>query len=365
MTDDTTSDGAATGIAGAKNLLLECVNLNPGERVLLVREDAAEGFYDAQAPACVADVARSLGAHVTDIEVNVAKTTEHIPDTLAHAITQADHTIFFSRIGDQVRFSGLPGHGTKTMCYALDGGFLDSELCTLSHTLMQRVLALFVEDIQDKTRWHMQCPLGTDASGEFTIPRSGNKHDFSVQLFPTMIFSPISCASMSGKVALGRWLSSTSVNVYESSVLPLNGPVTALIDQGRIIDFSGSRAEVSAVRAQYVRVAEKFNIDPNTVDSWHTGIHPKTFYPFAAQENIERWGSVAFGSPRYTHFHTCGTNPGEICWSLFDCTITFDDEVYWQDGQFVFLQRDDIKQRLAEQCPHSPTALDMRFDIGI
>jgi hypothetical protein len=56
---------------------------------------------------------------------------ETFPKVVAAAMEQVDHTIFFSRIGDQVRFASLPGRGTCTMTYALDAGYLASDFAPL------------------------------------------------------------------------------------------------------------------------------------------------------------------------------------------------------------------------------------------
>ena len=152
---------------------------------------------------------------------------------------------------------------------------------------------------------------------------------------------------------------------YQPDRLDLAAPVTALVEAGRIVDFEGERGPVASVRRHYETVAEKFDIDPWVVHSWHTGIHPKTFYPAPALADLERWGAVSFGSPRYTHFHTCGNfSPGEIAWSLFDTTVEFDGEVFWQDGRFVFLERPEIRALIAKHGAPDD-AFAARADIGV
>ncbi len=46
---------------GARNLLLNCAELHAGNNILIVAEDPALGWYDAEAPAAVLDEARRLG----------------------------------------------------------------------------------------------------------------------------------------------------------------------------------------------------------------------------------------------------------------------------------------------------------------
>ena len=123
-------------------------------------------------------------------------------------------------------------------------------------------------------------------------------------------------------------------------------------------------AVVSKVRGHYRRVAELFGVDGSRVGSWHAGIHPKAFYPRKAQENLRRWGSVAFASPRYLHFHTCGADPGEIAWSIFDPTVELDGRAYYDGGRFVYLDAPDV-QELCRTHGLDRTALAMVRDIGI
>jgi len=366
MTDGTPSPDALR--TGAQNLLLGCVGVAPGDQVLVVREDTGAGYYDAAAGDAVAAEARRLGARVHSLWTAAPLAgPEDFPKVVAAAMEQVDHTIFFSRIGDQVRFSSLPGCGTCTMSYALDAGYLASDFCTLPHALMQEVLHSFEAELDRAKEWRITCPLGTDVTGAMAPPAESGEGttDFTLKLFPLAIFRPISCAAMSGRVMLANWLMATGTHGYEPRTLDLDRPLAAVIEAGRTVAFEGEAALCAKVRDHYARVAEIFAIDPDVVHSWHVGTHPKAYYAGRARDNIDRWGNVAFASPRYLHFHTCGDYaPGEIAWSLIDATVTLDGTPYWQDGRFVFLERADIRAVLAD-FPGCETAFEMRRDIGL
>ncbi len=354
---------------GAQNLLLGCVGLERGEDLLLVREDAGLGFYDAAAGDAVAAEAERLGARVHNIWTDAPLAgPEDFPEVVSGAMSRANHTVFFSRIGDQVRFCSLPAGGTCTMTYVLDADYLASEFCTLPHALMQEVLRRFEAELDRASRWRITCPLGTDVSGSMatSTPSSGEKPtDFTLKLFPLAIFRPLSCADMSGRVAVANWLMATGTRRYKPDYLDLEQPVTAVVEAGRIAGFEGDPENVARVNDHYAFVAETFTIDPAVVHSWHVGIHPKTYYAGAARDNVERWGNVTFASPRYLHFHTCGDYaPGEIAWSLIDATVTLDGTPYWQDGRFVFLEWPELKALLAD-FPGCERAFEMRRDIGL
>ena len=352
--------------AGASNLLENCIGVAPGERVLIVREDSSHGYYDDHAPAFVADRARALGARVENFMAPLIDGPDDFPNELRAAMADVDHTIFFCRIGDQVRFVEIEGAGTKTMCYALDRGFLGSSFCALPHGLMEEIKRRLEAALDSASRWRITCPLGTDASGTFEGPDAeGEAEDFSLNLFPVTTFRPVPCTSMNGRVALSRWLMATGSRTYSPSDVALKKPVMAVIENGRITGFEGDAESAGTARAQHDHVGATFGIDPDLVHSWHVGINPQTFYPRPAEGDLERWGGISFGSPRYLHFHACGDYaPGEICWSLFDASVEIDGEPFWTDGRFSFLERDDIAALIADE-PAAAALFEPRMDLGV
>lgn len=252
------------------------------------------------------------------------------------------------------------------MSYALDLGFLASAFCTLPHGLMEEIKGRFEARLAKAKDWRITCPLGTDVKGSTVpdLPGDGGE-DFALGLFPVTTFQPVSCSDISGRVAVAHWLMATASRVYEPFALFLDEPVFARVEAGRIVDFEGPAALVRQVRDHYGHVAGLFELDSSRVHSWHAGINPKTFYPRPAAGELERWGGVAFGSPRYLHFHTCGDYaPGEIAWSLFDATVWLDDQIVWRDGRFVFLDSAEM-HGLLNRYGLPPEALEPRHDIGI
>ncbi len=349
--------------AGALNLLRNCVGVEPGDRVLIVGEEGKRAFFDLEVCDVVADVARDLGATAKVVVAPPTRGPAEFPTCLAAAMRQAEHTIFFARIGDQVRFSPLPSDGSKTMCYTHDTGYLGDAFARTDYRLFEEVLTRLMREIGTASACRITCPAGTDLSGTVGGTEAVAS-DFTVKLFPVMIFPPLSCAGLSGRLALGRWLTSTSTTVYDGSLMQLDAPVFARIDKGRITGFEGDGDWAGRIDRHFRAVAGETGVDPYEVHSWHTGIYPKTYYRGEALAEIEKWGDLVFGSPRYTHFHMCGKNPGDICASVFDATISLDDEAFWEDGRFTFLDRPEI-QVLRERYPGCGNAFEMRRDIGI
>jgi len=353
-------------VKGAKNLLLNCVEAQPGQSILIVGEDGPSAHFDSATCNIVAEVAQSLGLNVKIMIAPETRGKEDFPAQISEAMAVADETIFFGRLGDQIRFCPTPGPGRKIVCYALDPDYLGAQFGRTNFRLMKAIENELISRIAKARTYHIKCPDGTDLVGG--LDGLGESQEamtpFSVTLFPVMIFPPVTCARMSGKIVLKHWLTSSSTNIYEGSVMHLPTPLVATVKNGEIIKFEGESDLVERVKAQFERVGEMADGSPFSVNSWHTGINPGTYYVGKATDDLERWGTVAYGSPRYTHFHACGADPGDIAFTMIDATIAFDDEVYWRDGEFVFMG-DPKVQALMRQHPNTDDAFEVRWDIGL
>ena len=277
-----------------------------------------------------------------------------------------DHTIFTSRIGDQMRFYPLPGSGTKTMCYALDARMLAGAACRVPYGLSLQTLSFVQEKLNKATQWRVTCPLGTDVSGvsdPVTYAADPNA-GFTVRLFPLGPFRTFSCSESSGRLVT-RWLPGSATHRYEPYGLLLDEAVALVMSNGRIVNFEGPAKIVERVREHYEHVASCFGIDPYIVHSWHGGTNPKIFYPDSADADIERWNGVMHSHTRYTHFHTCGAyNPGEIVVGLIDASIFIDGQRYWDNGRLSLLDQDEA-QALLSGHPNQEDAFKMEMEIGV
>ena len=352
--------------AGADNLLLNCVEALPGDRLLVVREDARHGFYDCTAPAFVADRARVLGMMVEEMEVGPPGISRRLPSVLIDAMAGVDHTVFFARLGDQLRFDGLPGRGTTTVSYAYDAACLGSGFGTTPHALMRDIKRCIEDRIVRAKRVEVTCPLGTHLVGSplgFTDDEIG---EVRIRRFPLTVFKPVPALGFSGRVALSRWLIGSGSHYYEPYEARLDDTVFAILDEGRVVDFEGSPAVVGAVRAHHQRVGDMFGIDPFLVHSWHAGFHPQTLYPLPAGHNPARWSALAFGSPRYLHFHVCGDEaPGEICWTVIDPTIALDGKPAWLDGRLALAEMEEA-EAIVRRYRDGPAAFaEPSLEIGV
>ena len=338
-------------LRGIDNLLLTCVGMQTGDSVLLVQEPRNERIYCTQLTEKIAARVRQLGAKATLQTYDLITEPGAFPAELIKAMEQADHTIFLSRIGDYSRFVPISGRSTKTQCYALDAQMLASHYAGACYKLMTRLHQKLEAELMAAKHWNFSCALGTDLSGEFCWPsqQGGEDDDFTLQLFPVTTFKPVPCNTANGQVALSRWLMPGGVAKVEPSHLHFEGVVMAKVEAGSVSGFEGPAKVVKQANAHYDFVADSLQINRNRVHSWHAGINPHTAFDGCMVEELPRWESISFASPRYLHIHTCGdVPPGEITWSVFNPTVKIDGETYWKNGQFVWYQREDNRALIEE-----------------
>lgn len=349
--------------AGALSLLRDCVHGDPGERLLIVEEPKGAGYYDDDAPQMAAAAGRAMGMRVYETQAPDSLSEAEEVSAFIDSLKGFDHVVFFTRVGDQIRFSDLPGMPPSTMCYALDREMLESAFGTACHHGMCELKAAIDEAFAAASEARVTCPSGTDYAGD---PSSfaAESADVSLKRFPMLVPRPVPAAGFRGRIALTRFLVGTGSRFYEPYSLPLAGVVFAHVEDNRIAGFEG--AEADAVRAHYLDVGGRFGLDPWFVHSWHAGMHPGCGFAAEAESQIIRWSGSAFGNPRVLHFHTCGDfAPGEISMNVFDPTVTLDGVAVWEDGR-LFPERLDGCARVLARHPrlaelfHAP-----RRDIGI
>lgn len=314
---------------GAINLVRNCAEVQSGQKVLVVAEDPKLGWFDTRAPRAVARAARAAGADVTLFGVGAPDAP---PADLAERVAAADIAIFFARIGDQDRFVDA-GPGTRRIVsYARTADALGSGFGQRDHAEMVRLKERADSAVMGAARVEITCPLGTRLTGPGPagdVPMD----DVAVRRFPLSVPAPVPATGFSGQVVLAGHLTPTGSRCYDPPCMELSRPVTAHVDDGRILGFDGDRATVGRVRAHYDRVAQRFGIAPDRVHSWHAGIHDACTFSGRIEDDPDLWSNTVFGNPRYVHFHTCGDYPpGEICWMVENPTIRVDGRAVWDNG---------------------------------
>lgn len=319
---------------GARNLLLNCADAEPGERLLIAYESPDYGYFDADAVPCVTAAARELGLAVDTVDVGFNPDNPHLPDHLLHRFEAADIVLFLARLGDQLRFSDMPQGKKIIVSFALNRELFGSGFANGHHAAFLKIKDAINAVLDGAENVRLTCPAGTDISGrpEMNLKADG---DTSILRFPMSVFTPVPAHTFSGRAALAGFLTGTGSRYYDDYNVEFGGQVYALMENGRLTGFEGGTDDVARANAHYDRVSSMFGIDRNFIHSWHAGIHPGCGFPWDMRENYEKWGGAAFGNPRILHFHTCGAYaPGEISWNIIDPTIVIDGVTYWDRGVF-------------------------------
>lgn len=330
---------------GLDNLLMNCMGVHEGDSLTVVREQGRHDYYSATLVETVAAYARMRDLRVDVIASPLLEHSAPVPTSIADAIKGSDHVLFVSRVGDQLRFGQNNGHGTRTMCYALNEQSFCTEFCSADYRFFVELKQLVNAAIWNEKEITITCPAGTHLVGTSPVGSGGEHDDVTLLRFPMTVFRPVPAETFSGTLAISRWLCLTGSNFYRPDSAIVDGVVHARIEKGRIIRFDGDPRDVRIVEQHYAFVAEKYGLDRDFVHSWHAGFHPQNGYDGAAIDNLVRWSGTVFGNPRYLHAHTCGNYaPGEICVSVFDPTITVGASDLWRRGEFVFARTPEVQE---------------------
>lgn len=330
MQDDAGNDP----IDGAINLLTRCAQAKPGGRVLVLVEEARLGHYGGGLAEALQAAGARLDLRVEIVEAGFAPHATALPAAIVRKVRATDHAIFFCRLGDQLRFRKMPAGVQPIVGYTLDGTMLGSAFGRADHRAMTSLKIAIDAMIARAEDIHISCPLGTDFRGAAPAAHGGPAPDVTVRRFPMSVFAPVSTRAFRGRIAVARFLVGSGSNYYEPYALPLSEPVTAHVENGRLLAMSGDAATARDALAHHEHVGRLLGVDPRAVHSWHAGIHPGCDYAMPALANPGRWSGGAFGNPRVLHFHACGDYaPGEICWNVIDATVRVDGVAVWEGGR--------------------------------
>lgn len=318
----------------AANLLSHCAGLSTGSRLVVISETEGGGYYDDGLAPAVASMARERGIRTTLCAVRFQEAVDDLDDEIAELISKSDCTIFFARLGDQVRFRDLRSGSRAVVSYALDMEMLTSPFGTAHYHAFTALKAAIDQHLATAREIHVTCPNGTDFTGPGPGWHKKPKQDVTIIRFPMSVFAPVPAAEFTGRVAMAGFLMGTGSRYYEPYGRQLAGRLIAHFTHGSLTGFSGAPEAVAAANAHYDDIATRFGIDRNVVHSWHAGIHPGCAFNHPVESNFLRWSGGAFGNPRILHFHTCGAYaPGEISWNVLDPTIRVDGVAVWEDGR--------------------------------
>lgn len=349
---------------GARNLLVNCAGLKAGDRVLIVQEDPALGWYDREAPRALGEEAEALGMPTTFLDVGGPE-DEESSLTADRAAADFDCVIYMARIGDLDRFAPGADDKIRVMSYARDADALASAYGRTHHDAMLALKEAVNDVLLGADRIDVSCALGTAFSCEIT-DRVRESGDVAVRRFPMGVPQAILAEQFTGRVALARYLTPTGNQSYEPASLAVDNTVYANVEAGRIMGYEGDAETVADVKNHYKTVSDIFGIDPDFVHSWHAGIHAGATFRKAAADDPDRWSNNVFTNPRFLHIHTCGAYaPGEICWMVLDPTVSVDGKELWQEGRLNLDGFEPLKRQAAKWPVLAEILANPSNDIGI
>ena len=176
---------------GARNLLVDCAGAIAGDHVLFVGEDADDPYFAPGLCNAVSKIANKLGMSTEVVFAKPVADVAEFPVAVRNAMSHADRTIFFSRLGDQVRFDMPRGLGKVVMTYTLDLEYLSAPFASASFTTMKRIHDALLSLILKSGTYRISGACGTDLTSEIASGSSDAVADFALDLFPVMIFPPL------------------------------------------------------------------------------------------------------------------------------------------------------------------------------
>ena len=328
---------------GADNLLQNCLGLEKGQELLIINEYSP--FVEREVCELYERKAKQLGAKIHVLWTDRVPGPEHLPSCVVKAFENAEKTLFNHQIGGMLRLLPIGGTGLKVFNFATTATILGSRFCTSPYGLWVEILKALQSKLNQVQTWQITTPHGTDLKAQTTERERNPKQTsegFSLRTFPIGTHKPFSMEKAHGTLAI-RWLSPSGVHQFEPAGIRLDDTVSAAIEAGRMTDFDGPKSEIHKLKNYLEMIGEKVQKDPYIVNSWHGGIHPLAYSPYTDTDSLEAWMFIAHNNPRIAHFHIVGDiMPGEMSAPVIDPTVIADGNVYWKNGELLFLSTPEM-----------------------
>ncbi len=282
-------------LAGARNCVIDCAQVGSGARVSIVNETGTEGGVVE----AIAETAREAGAEVEIVWAEPyakADPAAVIPQNIFNAFRDADilvnHYPSLSRVELQNHFPSearvrVPNRATT-------GALLGSSWARFPYSLQMAVSDVLDDAMAPGRCWRITSPGGTDLRGRFVEADSplaqayfqtDEDNNRARRNFPGGVHMPRISTAING-VLVAEYVDGAPADM---------APVRLTINDGRVVHVEGGDPEGRA-RARVLQ-------SDGHIDSWHSGINPKTIVPVERLANPRKWYSYAHCSPRMVHFH--------------------------------------------------------------
>ena len=322
---------------GARNCVIDCAQIGKGATVAIVNETGT----DAGVVAAIADVARESGAKVDIIWADPhrkerdAKINPGVFAAFRDADIVVNHYHSLSRAALQDEFHDetrvrVPNRATTST-------LLGSSWARFPYGL-QKALGDSLEDIMSPgRRWRITSPAGTDLQGQFVTADSAlaqayfqtdEDNNRARRNFPGGVHTP--------RISTGIY--GTLVAEYVDGSPADMPPLRLAIKDGKVVEAEGGDAEGLAC----ARIMES----DGYLDSWHSGINPKTVVPVKRSANPRKWYSYAHCSPQMVHFHL-GRTHSTINVACLGQTLEIEHKPIYEEGTLVTVSDRRVEDALA------------------
>ena len=147
------------------NLLCNCAGARAGDRILLVGEEGENLYFSPDLCGTVAHIAEQMGMRPEVIMAAPVSDASRFPRHVREAMDRMDHTVFFSRLGDQVRFCLPKGKSRPVMTYTLGLDYLAAPFASVDFRVMKRMHDALLELVLNSRSYRITGDCGTDLTG--------------------------------------------------------------------------------------------------------------------------------------------------------------------------------------------------------
>ena len=316
--------------AGIENCVATCARVERGQSVYIVTE---EGVADVAVVEALTESARDRGADVRVVSGPVIPKDrpEAIPSAVLDAYDRAD-VLFahYPSLKREALHPHFPGESrVRVPNRARTVALMSSEWAAFPYSV-QRALATTLDTLSAPGKsWRISSPNGTDVKGSFGSRESTVAQAYFVEdeggrarrNFPGGVHSPVVAVATEGVIVADH--------VAGFGGMPES--VRLELKEGRVVSLEGGDPQMH----------EEIDRTDGFIDSWHSGVNPKTIVPLARADNPVQWYSYSHCSPAIVHFHV-GRSHDPVDVACFDQTIEIDGRTVYDAGRLTIWDESEV-----------------------
>jgi hypothetical protein len=298
-------------LQGARNCAIEYGGIKKGDQVVILVELGTN--TEPIVVQALAAVCQEVGAEVQTVFTKRLLNSwwEELSPSVRAAVGAADVVLQMSdTIGKTHLLDLMLNKQTRRIRnYATDQGLLSSEWARWPVELQDLVELKVNGRLQESKTYRITTPAGTDIMGNISRTirpwRKDQKRSKGMNVsFPPSVFRAMESLEASGIIAAEAtypW----GARRFGLPETYFDKPVCLTIEKNKVIQVQGGW-EAERYRSAIDDCAELIGERAFEVDSWHSGMSPKAFTPFAPKVNPDRWDHIMHNHENWFHFHIGG-----------------------------------------------------------